>query len=189
MKNAVTQTRVSCDFWVHYTLPPNLLQAWQEIGRVRNRGSHARPLPRSDYEQVLTLALDTTMLDLLVRLKRGMSSLAETLGVGEPPLLVSSGASVQLTASARSKPDLAKQVGALPQDKIKGQIGQFVDRWRSIKTNDARQAHALAHAILEKLEELNEPKWTEHRSWVKEVQAYLAQDKGLGDQYVDPLDS
>ncbi|MBD2043027.1 hypothetical protein [Microcoleus sp. FACHB-672] len=51
------------------SLPERVLDAWEEIFRVRNRGSHVHRLDRQDYERVLELALAPDVLRPLLKIK------------------------------------------------------------------------------------------------------------------------
>jgi hypothetical protein len=55
-------------------LPPRIIEAWEIIHRIRNKGSHTEPLDRADYEAALTEALAPEVLGILGQIKQALSA-------------------------------------------------------------------------------------------------------------------
>lgn len=51
------------------SLPSRVVNAWEEIVRIRNRGSHVQRLERRDYERLLQAALEPNVLRPLLEIK------------------------------------------------------------------------------------------------------------------------
>ena len=54
------------------SLPDSVINAWEQIIRIRNQGSHVRPLNQRNYEQILQSALTPDVLGPLLKIKSAL---------------------------------------------------------------------------------------------------------------------
>lgn len=97
---------------------------------------------------------------------------ADTGSSAAPPASQPLGTSLAPPVMGHQTYPLADQIDAMRTQRIKGEIGNFVPRWRALE--DAAAWHAVAQALLAKLQTLNEWRWVEGRSWWPELRDYLA---------------